>query len=285
MTPLSDTPAPNSRLVSGTPVEVRPGRSLSLSVYDGGERADTAVFLCHGAGGNKNQWRNQWRLLTSLGYRVIAWDFAGHGETRSPRQAPVYAGAELVADYLTIVERYGAARNILVGHSYGSRLTLCVLIALQAQGRLSRIDRAMLLGAPPPIRTLGLGPIATWPLPLLVLMRPLLSRNFNKLAWHESADPALVRYEDLQTRGNSLFMMKALMTQTAALDTTALAHLDLPVLLVAGAQDGLTPPAGAEALARFLPDTRLEVLEACGHQIMLEKPAETNALLRGFIGG
>ncbi len=285
MTEDVDTPAPNARIVSGQPVEVRPGRSLNLVIHEGGERADTAIFLCHGAGGNKNQWRNQWRLLTGLGYRVIAWDFAGHGETRSPRRAGVYAGSELVEDYLAIIERYGAARNILVGHSYGSRLTLCVLLALQAQGRLSLVDRAMLLGAPPPIRTLGLGPIATWPLPVLVLMRPLLSRSFNRLAWHGSADPDLVRYEDRLTRSNTLFMMKALMTQTAPLDAAGLPDLDLPILLVAGSDDGLTPAAGAEALARFLPQSRLEVIDDCAHQIMLEKPAETNALLRGFIGG
>ena len=279
------TPTPNARIVSGQPVEVRPGRSLNLVVHEGGDRADTAVFLCHGAGGNKNQWRNQWRLLTGLGYRVIAWDFAGHGETRSPRTASVYAGTELVEDYLAMIDRYGAVRNILIGHSYGSRLTLCVLLALHGQGRLSLIDRAMLLGAPPPIRTLGLGPIATWPLPLLVLMRPMLSRGFNRLAWHASADPALVRYEDQLTRRNTLFMMKALMTQSAPLEASGLADLDLPILLVAGDGDGLTPAAGAEALARFLPQVRLEVVEDCGHQIMLERPAETNALLRGFIGG
>ncbi len=278
-------PAPNARIVSGQPVEVRPGRSLNLVVHEGGERGHIAVFLCHGAGGNKNQWRNQWRLLTGLGYRVVAWDFAGHGETRSPRHAPHYAGTELVEDYLAIIERYGATRNVLIGHSYGSRLTLCALLALSAAGRLSQVDRAMLLGAPPPIRTLGLGPIATWPIPVLALMRPLLSRSFSRLAWHPSADPGTVAYEDRLTRANSFFMMKALMTQTAPLDAARLAELDLPILLIAGAADGLTPPAGAEALARFLPRARLEVLEDCAHQIMLEKPGETNALIRGFIGG
>ncbi|QUD86202.1 alpha/beta fold hydrolase [Phenylobacterium montanum] len=279
------SPAPNQRIVSGRPVELRPGRSVNLVVHEGDERADVTVFLCHGAGGNKNQWRNQWRLLTGLGYRVVAWDFAGHGETRSPRHAPHYAGAELVEDYLAIIERYGARRNILIGHSYGSRLTLCVLLALSAAGRLHKIDRVMLLGAPPPIRSMAAGPIATWPLPLLALIRPLLSRSFKRLAWHPSADPALVAYEERQARSNSLFMMKALMNQTAPLEASRLAELDLPILLLTGAADALTPPAGAEALARFLPQARLHVLEECGHQVMLEKPGETNALIRGFIGG
>ena len=277
------SPVPNAPIVEGRPVEIRPGRTVSLAVHDGD--SGTAVFLCHGAGGNKNQWRNQWRLLTGLGHRVIAWDFAGHGQSDKPRKASVYDGREFLADYLAVVERHGAARNILIGHSYGARLTLGVLLALQAQGRLERVERAILLGAPPPIPTLGLGPIATWPLWLLILMRPMINANFVKLAWDPTADPALVRYEDAATKSNTLFMMKALLTQSAPLDAAALARLSLPVLVLAGDHDGVTPPAGGKMVADALPDARFEVLENCGHQIMLEQPARTNALIQDFIGG
>jgi pimeloyl-ACP methyl ester carboxylesterase len=280
---LDNAPIANARIVEGRPVEIRPGRVVSLAIHEGAERARTAVFLCHGGGGNKNQWRNQWRLLTGLGDRVIAWDFAGHGETARPRQAAGYDGREFVADYLALVDRYGAQRNILIGHSYGARLTLCVLIALKAKGRLDLVERAVLLGAPPPVRTLGLGPIATWPLPLLIAMRPLLSRNFVKLAWAPTADPALVRYEELATRRNSLFMMKAMMTRSAPLDADDLPSLTLPILILAGDHDGLTPPAAGETLAGRLPDARLEVIADCGHQIMLEQPIRTNALILSFI--
>jgi pimeloyl-ACP methyl ester carboxylesterase len=279
----ADEPAPNARLVEGRPVEIRPGRTVSLATHEGD--GETCVFLCHGAGGSKNQWRNQWRLLTGLGFRVVAWDFAGHGESERPRLAEAYDGQALVADYLALIGRHGAERNILVGHSYGARLTLCVLLALQAEGRLDLVERAILLGAPPPIPTLGLGPIAEWPLWRLNLLRPLINRGFLKLAWHPRADPALVRFEDQAARRNSLFMMKALLTRSAPLDAEALAGLDLPVLILAGAQDGVTPPAGGQAIADRLPDARLELIADCGHQIMLEQPARTNVLIRAFIGG
>ena len=179
---------------------------------------------------------------------------SGHGDNRPPRRAEVYDGAALVADYRALIERHGAARNILVGHSYGARLTLCVLAALKAEGRLDRIERAILLGAPPPIPSLGIGPIATWPLWLLILMRPMINANFVKLAWDASADPALVRFEDQATRANSLFMMKALMTRSAPLNAADLAGLTLPVLLLAGDHDGLDAgggrPGGGRSAAR-----------------------------------
>jgi pimeloyl-ACP methyl ester carboxylesterase len=272
---------PNAHVVTGAPVEVQPGRFVHLAVHEGDGRG--VVFLCHGAGGSKNQWRNQWRLFTRLGWTVVAWDFFGHGEAPAPRKTAAYDGAALVGDYLALVERYAGARNILIGHSYGARLTLCVLQALEADGRLSMIERAVLLGAPPPIPTLGLGPIATWPLWLLVLMRPMINANFVKLAWHPSADPALVAFEDRAARRNSLFMMKSLLTQSAPIDAGGLSGLTLPVLILAGDSDGVTPLAGAQMLAGALPDARLETIAACGHQIMLERPAETNALIRAFL--
>ncbi len=281
---MDETAVPNSRLVKGRPTEIRPGRTVSLAVHEGAGADGAAVFLCHGAGGNKNQWRNQWRLFTDLGWRVVAWDFAGHGESASPREAAVYDGQALVADYLALIERFGARRNILVGHSYGARLTLCVLAALKAEGRLGRIERAILLGAPPPIPTLGLGPIAEWPLWRLILMRPVINRGFLALAWDKSADPALVRFEDRAARRNRLFMMKALLTRTAPLEAAALKGLDLPVLILAGEHDGITPPAGGQALAELLPEARVELIADCGHQIMLERPARTNALIRAFVG-
>lgn len=278
---MANAPAPNAQIVVGVSTEIRPGRTVSLAVHEGA--GETAVFLCHGAGGNKNQWRNQWLWLTAKGFRVVAWDFAGHGESERPRKAEVYDGAAFVADYRALIERHGAKRNILIGHSYGARLTLCVLAALKAEGRLGVIDRAVLLGAPPPIPTLALGPIVTWPLWRLILMRPLINANFVKLAWAPTADAALVRFEDRAARRNSLFMMKALLSRSAGLNASDLAGLDLPVLILAGDHDGVTPPAAGEAVAKLLPNARFETLADCGHQIMLEQPAQTDALIGAFI--
>jgi pimeloyl-ACP methyl ester carboxylesterase len=216
--------------------------------------------------------------------RVIAWDFAGDGENTQPRKVEAYDGQTLVADYRALIERFGAKRNILIGHSYGARLTLCVLAELKAEGRLSLVERAVLLGAPPPLPTLGLGPLAKWPLWRLILMRPLINRSFLKAAWAPGADPALVRFEDRATRRNSLFMMKALLTQSAPLDAVDLPGLDLPVLILSGDHDGVTPQAGGRAVAELLPDVRFELIADCGHQIMLEQPARTNALIGTFIG-
>jgi len=59
-------------------------------------------------------------------------------------------------------------------------------------------------------------------------------------------------------------------------------RLGVPALVVAGADDVLTPPAQAEAAARALPHARLEVLAGAGHAVGIERAEALNALVRAF---
>jgi pimeloyl-ACP methyl ester carboxylesterase len=59
-------------------------------------------------------------------------------------------------------------------------------------------------------------------------------------------------------------------------------RVTVPVLVVAGAQDGLVPRAHAETYAAELPDARLEVVDDAAHWLPLERPQELAALVRAF---
>jgi len=63
----------------------------------------------------------------------------------------------------------------------------------------------------------------------------------------------------------------------------ALEHITVPTFIVAGDVDRLTPPATAAAMKERLPDPRLVVLEGAGHCAMLERHADFNRLLEGFL--
>ena len=58
----------------------------------------------------------------------------------------------------------------------------------------------------------------------------------------------------------------------------------VPTLVVAGADDGITPVAQAEALAAGIAGARLEVLAQAGHQAPLEQSERFNELVAGFAG-
>jgi len=57
----------------------------------------------------------------------------------------------------------------------------------------------------------------------------------------------------------------------------------VPVLLVWGLNDTITPPVVAHEFARLLPNADLRFLDHCGHAPMMERPAEFNELLKQFL--
>jgi pimeloyl-ACP methyl ester carboxylesterase len=61
----------------------------------------------------------------------------------------------------------------------------------------------------------------------------------------------------------------------------ALARLTVPTLVMAGADDRLTPPSHARQIAAALPNlTALIILPETGHMGPLERPEEFSAALR-----
>jgi 3-oxoadipate enol-lactonase len=63
----------------------------------------------------------------------------------------------------------------------------------------------------------------------------------------------------------------------------SLPSIHVPVLVLVGEHDALTPPDVARAMADRLPDARLEVVPDAGHVSNLENPDAFNEALRGFL--
>lgn len=62
-----------------------------------------------------------------------------------------------------------------------------------------------------------------------------------------------------------------------------LADIKMPVLLIWGKQDNVTPPFVAEKFDELLPDSTLRWVDKCGHAPMMEVPAEFNRHLSEFL--
>jgi pimeloyl-ACP methyl ester carboxylesterase len=63
-----------------------------------------------------------------------------------------------------------------------------------------------------------------------------------------------------------------------------LATIDVPTLVVGGAEDGLTPPDELRAMAAAIARSRIELLERSGHVCPLERPAAFNHVVSEFLG-
>lgn len=59
--------------------------------------------------------------------------------------------------------------------------------------------------------------------------------------------------------------------------------IQIPVMLIWGKNDKITPPDVAQEFKLLLPDAQLEWIEQCGHAPMMEQPLEFNRILRSFL--
>ena len=62
-----------------------------------------------------------------------------------------------------------------------------------------------------------------------------------------------------------------------------LPKIKCPTIVVCGRDDAATPLCLSEEIAKAIPGSKLIVIDQCGHLITLEKPQETNAILRKWL--
>src|SRR4051794_33851096 len=81
--------------------------------------------------------------------------------------------------------------------------------------------------------------------------------------------------------GAVAWAQRAMAARPDSFDT--LRSLTVSALLVVGAEDTVSPPAEAEAMADAMTGARLEILPRAGHLSALEGPEEVNACLQEFL--
>jgi pimeloyl-ACP methyl ester carboxylesterase len=77
------------------------------------------VVMCHGWPELWFSWRHQLRALSAAGFRAIAPDMRGYGETDSPADAAQYRTSVICADIAGILDALGLERAVIVGHDWG----------------------------------------------------------------------------------------------------------------------------------------------------------------------
>jgi len=120
------------------------GGVVSADLYGAGERG---VVLAHGGRFNKGSWEKQAQALAAAGFRVLAIDFRGYGQSRGPgdsdpMSAPLHLDVLAAVRYL---RKSGAKKVSVVGASMGGGAAGDASILSEP----GEIDRLVFLGAAP----------------------------------------------------------------------------------------------------------------------------------------
>ncbi|MGR4878542.1 alpha/beta fold hydrolase [Streptomyces sp. LARHCF249] len=258
------------------------GNGVNVFFDDLGPRGGAPVILIHGHPFNRTMWAPQTAALTAAGYRVIAPDLRGYGES------PVLPGKTLLADFADdlagLLARLGIEQVVVGGVSMGGQ------IAMELRLRHPGLVRALVLSD-----TTAVPETAEARKARLEAADRLLAEGMAPYA-EAVIDKMLAPYNVTgmpQAAAHVLAMMRATDPEGAAAALRGraecpdyrpvLAGAAEPCLVVVGADDVYTPVAAAEALHALLPDSTLAVIERAGHLPGVEQPEAFNRALLAFL--
>ncbi|KAM6945485.1 bifunctional epoxide hydrolase 2 [Aplochiton taeniatus] len=108
----------NPEEVSHAYVSIKPGVQLHYVEQGSG----FPVLLCHGFPESWYSWRYQIPALAEAGFRVIALDMKGYGESSAPAEIEAYSQEQLCQDLVTFLDKMAIPQVTLVGHDWGGAL-------------------------------------------------------------------------------------------------------------------------------------------------------------------
>jgi non-heme chloroperoxidase len=270
-------------------LDLPPGQEHRVTTDDGAELAvhvsgpvsGPAVVLVHCWTGHRGFWGAVARRLVVDGHRVVLYDQRGHGTSTMGGERP--SVERLGTDLRQVLEAFDVSDAVLAGHSMGGMAVQALAIehpeVLTERARgivlVATASRVVARPIPPAVANLLMGgSLARRPGSRagLAFIRPVVGRS-PRLA-HVTATRDAFEATSAEVRAGFLVAMSHMDLRDG------LADVDLPVTVLVGSQDRLTPPRLARRLAGSIPGADLVVLPGAGHMLPLEEPDRvTQAIL------
>jgi len=254
---------------------------IDIRYEDAGPADAPAVIFIHGFPLNRSMWREQIDLLKGR-YRAVAFDLRGHGESGMDDEP---LSMELfVQDLLHFMDALRIDKAILCALSMGG------YIALRAAETHPERFSALILcdtqctADTPEAKKKRHAAIAA-------------IRDEGVETFADASLGSLFSPGGIEKRPETAEAVRAMIVGTAEASLVRTLHalhdrdetcsklpdLRLPVLVIVGEEDSITPPAAAHYLHENLTDASLAVIEDAGHLSNLENPAAFNEALEHFL--
>ena len=255
--------------------------NLTVSYIDEGQTSSPKIIFIHGFPFNKSMWGKQIEILKE-NYRVIAYDIRGHGNTDAG--SDIFSIELFVNDLLGLMDTLNIDKSILCGLSMGG------YIALNAIENYPERFNALLLcdtncseDTPETkekrmktiqsIKENGLEQYA----------KESLKKLFAPISFSKHIEEiAVVKEMIMKTSEQSLF--KTLHALAERKETcTRLHQINVPVLIMVGEKDEITPPEVAMLMHAKIKGSTIYIINHAGHLSNMENSVEFNNQLTGFL--
>ena len=263
-------------------VELADGTKMAALMAGPVDGAETLVFL-HGLGGSLSTWASVLGRFAET-YRVAAVDLPGHGASDKPSPASTdYSISGMAAKLGELLEKLEFTPAVLIGHSLGGATALQLVL-----------DRPKLVRALVLVDSAALGleingelldrvesaPSRDEARRLLELFfqdrRFVLERGIDEMHAARNAPGAddavkAIAASAFTRHGQNLVL------------TDRLGELEVPLLVIWGELDRVTPSAHAVAALTALPSAWLEIMEGVGHVPQVEAAPAFAAIVNRWL--
>lgn len=261
-------------------VELAPG--LRVHYRDEGKSNGRVLVLIHGSNASLQTWE-QWVKVIGTDYRVISLDLPGHGLT-GVNPAGVYDNASYVDVVHRLLNRLNIDKAIIGGNSMGGGVSW-----LYTLEHPERVDALLLVDASgQPYAASGKMPLGFRLVRMPVIKeaaRFIAPRSIfesslkTSMSAQSKIDDSLIdRYWELNRYpGNREATMQRFANQNSMKPSTSkrLATINIPVMVMWGAEDNLIPVSSAKWFADAMPQANVVIYPNVGHIPMEEIPEKS----------
>jgi pimeloyl-ACP methyl ester carboxylesterase len=260
-------------------------------VADCAGEGDAVALLLHGFPESRESWRQQLPALAALGWRAVAPDLRGYGDSSRPSGKDAYRIERLVEDVAALFEALRAERRILIGHDWGGAIAWAA--ALQAVP----LDGLAILNAPHPAAFRRA--LRTWDqrrrswymafflLPWLPEMMLTwrdgaeLTEGLAKQSRHWSPDLLETMRRNVTAPGAATAMLNYYRANILRYGKTSAPAptIDCPTLLIWGEDDVYLGPGLASGNEEFVSNLTVKRLPGVSHWVQQDAPVEVNRLI------
>ncbi|MEU9207423.1 alpha/beta hydrolase [Streptomyces sp. NPDC048415] len=262
--------------------------------------APVTVVFSHGYCLSQDSWHFQRAALRGV-VRTVHWDQRSHGRSgrgaaQTKDRTPVTID-QLGRDLKAVIDAaVPEGPIVLVGHSMGGMTIMAlaehypelirdrvvgVALVGTSSGRLGEVNFGLPVAGVNAVRRVLPGVLKALGQQAALVERgrrataDLFAGVIKRYSFAgRDVDPAIERFAERMIEGTPIDVVAEFYPAFTEHDKTeALAHFaDLPVLVLAGVKDLVTPSEHSEAIADLLPDAELVLVPDAGHLVMLEHP-------------